>query len=87
MSARCAAVYAYSAAGPGESTTDLAWDGHASIFELGDLLAETERFSLDSTLAVSDVDLGRVRQEQRSGGFARHPAELSRGSDGPADPG
>jgi NAD+ synthase (glutamine-hydrolysing) len=64
QSARCAAVYAYSAAGPGESTTDLAWDGHASIFELGELLAETERFALDSTLAVSDVDLGRVRQER-----------------------
>ena len=38
---RCLAAYAYSAAGPGESTTDLAWDGHASIFELGALLAET----------------------------------------------
>ena len=64
QSARCAAVYAYSAAGPGESTTDLAWDGHASIFELGELLAETERFALDSTLAVADVDLGRLRQER-----------------------
>jgi NAD+ synthase (glutamine-hydrolysing) len=64
QSARCAAVYAYSAAGPGESTTDLAWDGHASIFELGDLLAETDRFALDSTMAVADVDLGRLRQER-----------------------
>jgi NAD+ synthase (glutamine-hydrolysing) len=64
QSARCAAVYAYSAAGPGESTTDLAWDGHASIFELGELLAETERFALDSTLALADVDLGRLRQER-----------------------
>jgi NAD+ synthase (glutamine-hydrolysing) len=64
QSARCAAVYAYSAAGPGESTTDLAWDGHASIFELGALLTETERFALDSTLAAVDVDLGRVRQER-----------------------
>jgi NAD+ synthase (glutamine-hydrolysing) len=64
QSARCAAVYAYSAAGPGESTTDLAWDGHASIFELGALLTETERFALDSTMAVADVDLGRLRQER-----------------------
>jgi NAD+ synthase (glutamine-hydrolysing) len=64
QSARCAAVYAYSAAGPGESTTDLAWDGHASIFELGALLTETERFAIDSTLAVADVDLGRIRQER-----------------------
>src|SRR5262249_51252667 len=40
QSARCIAAYAYSAAGPGESTTDLAWDGHAAVFECGALLAE-----------------------------------------------
>ena len=45
QSARAIAAYAYSAAGPGESTTDLAWDGHAAIFECGDRLAETERFA------------------------------------------
>ena len=45
QSARCIAAYAYSAAGAGESTTDLAWDGQAGIFELGEGLAETERFS------------------------------------------
>jgi NAD+ synthase (glutamine-hydrolysing) len=64
QSARCLAAYAYSAAGPGESTTDLAWDGHASIFELGELLAETERFPTDSTLALADIDLGRIRSER-----------------------
>ncbi|HEX4179290.1 MAG TPA: NAD(+) synthase [Caulobacteraceae bacterium] len=75
QSARCAAVYAYSAAGPGESTTDLAWDGHASIFELGALLTETERFALDSTLAIADVDLGRVRQERaRTGSLGDNAA-------------
>ena len=45
QSARAIAAYAYSAAGPGESTTDLAWDGHAAIYECGDRLAETERFA------------------------------------------
>jgi NAD+ synthase (glutamine-hydrolysing) len=64
QSMRCVAAYAYSAAGPGESTTDLAWDGHAAIFEDGVRLSETERFCLDSTMAVSDVDLGRLRQER-----------------------
>jgi NAD+ synthase (glutamine-hydrolysing) len=64
QSLRCIAAYAYSAAGPGESTTDLAWDGHASIFEMGALLAETERFPKGSTLAVCDIDLGRIRQER-----------------------
>jgi NAD+ synthase (glutamine-hydrolysing) len=64
QSARAIAAYIYSAAGPGESTTDLAWDGHAAIFEYGDRLAETERFPADSTLITADVDLGRIRQER-----------------------
>lgn len=70
QSMRCQAVYAYSAAGVGESTTDNAWDGQASIFELGELLVESERFPSGSTLAVVDADLGRVRQERiRTGSF------------------
>ncbi len=70
QSMRCQAVYAYSAAGVGESTTDNAWDGQASIFELGELLAESGRFPIGSTMAVVDVDLGRVRQERiRTGSF------------------
>jgi len=64
QSSRCIAAYAYSAAGAGESTTDLAWDGQAGIFELSDPLAETERFSPDPQMAVADVDLGRIRQER-----------------------
>jgi len=64
QSARCIAAYAYSAAGAGESTTDLAWDGQAGIFECGDDLDETERFSTNPEMAVADVDLGRIRQER-----------------------
>src|ERR1700746_1582577 len=64
QSARCIAAYAYSAAGAGESTTDLAWDGQAGIFEIGEDLAETERFSPTSEIAIADVDLGRIRQER-----------------------
>ena len=48
QSARCLAAYAYSSAGQGESTTDLAWDGQALICENGQLLAESERFAADS---------------------------------------
>jgi NAD+ synthase (glutamine-hydrolysing) len=71
QSARCIAAYAYSAAGPGESTTDLAWDGHAAVFEYGKKLAETERFSLQPTMAVADVDLALLRQERmRMGTFS-----------------
>ena len=64
QSARCWAAYIYSAAGPGESTTDLAWDGQACIYELGQLLAETERFPQDSQMAIADVDVDRLRLER-----------------------
>ena len=57
QSARCVAAYLYAAAGAGESTTDLAWDGQASIFENGASLAETERFPAASQYAVADIDL------------------------------
>ena len=57
------AAYVYTAAGPGESTTDLAWDGQAGVFELGMPLAETERFVGDQ-IAFADVDIGRIRQER-----------------------
>jgi NAD+ synthase (glutamine-hydrolysing) len=64
QSARTISAYVYSAAGPGESTTDLAWDGQAAIFEIGNRLAETERFPRDSSMIMADVDLGRIRQER-----------------------
>ena len=64
QSARCIAAYAYSAAGAGKSTTDLAWDGQAGVFEMGAGLAETERFSTNPEMATTDVDLGRIRQER-----------------------
>jgi NAD+ synthase (glutamine-hydrolysing) len=64
QSVRCHAAYVYSASGPGESTTDLAWDGQATIHELGVMLAHTERFPLKGQMAVADVDAGRLRQER-----------------------
>ncbi|MBU2662649.1 NAD(+) synthase [Actinoplanes bogorensis] len=69
-SARCLAAYLYAAAGLGESTTDLSWDGQTMIYENGALLAETDRFPLDDRMAVADVDLDRLRQERlRMGSF------------------
>ena len=62
--ARTVSAYVYSAAGPGESTTDLAWDGHAAVFENGTVLAETPRFPDGAVMAAGDVDLGRLRQER-----------------------
>ena len=64
QSARAVAAYVYSAAGPGESTTDLAWDGQGVIYELGDLLAESERFPIEPELCVADVDTDRILGER-----------------------
>ncbi|HEX2529455.1 MAG TPA: NAD(+) synthase [Geminicoccus sp.] len=70
QSARCIAAYVYSAAGAGESTTDLAWDGQTSIFENGRILAESDRFPAGDQIAVADVDLDLLRQERaRQGTF------------------
>jgi NAD+ synthase (glutamine-hydrolysing) len=64
QSARCLAAYLYTAAGAGESTTDLAWDGHGMICENGTLIAETERFSYKPQLVTGDVDLDRLSQDR-----------------------
>jgi NAD+ synthase (glutamine-hydrolysing) len=83
QSARCLAAYLYTAAGTGESTTDLAWDGHAIVYENGDLVAESERFRYDSQLVVAELDLERLALERmRQNSFAqsmqRHQEELRR---------
>lgn len=82
QSARCLAAYAYSAAGSGESTTDMAWDGHGMVCESGTLLAETERFRQEPRLVLADVDLDRIAQDRmRQNSFGAsvqaHAAQLA----------
>ncbi|MBO9535983.1 NAD(+) synthase [Herbaspirillum sp.] len=64
QSARCMAAYLYSSAGNGESTTDLAWDGQALIYENGELQAESERFSEQAHVIYADIDLERLSRER-----------------------
>jgi NAD+ synthase (glutamine-hydrolysing) len=64
QSAKCVAAYIYGGAGPGESTTDLAWDGHALIYENGDLLKQGERYPSQPRIVCADIDLDRLRQER-----------------------
>jgi NAD+ synthase (glutamine-hydrolysing) len=85
QSSRCCAAYIYAASGPGESTTDLAWDGQGSIYEFGELLAESSRFARDPEMAVADIDVQRLRLERmRMGTFndnaiaAGHPEKKAR---------
>ena len=85
QSSRCCAAYVYAASGPGESTTDLAWDGQGSIYEFGELLAESSRFDPDPELCIADIDVQRLRLERmRMGTFndnaiaAGHPEKRAR---------
>lgn len=64
QSGRCLAAYLFAAAGPGESTTDLAWDGQALIYENAELLAEAPRFPQEGQLITADIDLERLRQDR-----------------------
>src|SRR6476620_7726187 len=69
-SSRCLAAYVYAAAGEGESTTDLAWDGQTMVWENGICLTQSERFPLGDRRSVADVDLELLRSERlRMGTF------------------
>ncbi len=81
QSARCHSAYLYAAAGPGESTTNLAWDGQAMIYEDGSLLAESARFRLEPQIIYSELDLDllageRIRQNTFSGNAQVHRERL-----------
>ena len=66
QSGRTIAGYVYTAAGLGESTTDVAWDGQAMICENGQMLVESERFADDEELIIADLDLDRLLSDRMS---------------------
>jgi NAD+ synthase (glutamine-hydrolysing) len=69
-SSRLLTGYLYAAAGEGESSTDLSWDGQTLIYENGTLLAESERFPDGARMSIADLDLGSLVQERlRQGTF------------------
>ena len=77
-SARGLAAYVYAAAGQGESSTDLAWDGQTLVYENGELLGSTERFPDGPRATVVDVDIEGLRAERlRQGTFADNARTLS----------
>lgn len=64
QSAKCHAAYVYASAGTGESTTDLVFSGSCLIAENGRILAESERFSLEGSLVISDIDREALRHDR-----------------------
>jgi NAD+ synthase (glutamine-hydrolysing) len=65
QSARCHAAYVYTAAGFGESSTDLVYAGNAYVYENGKLLKESLRFQLKDQLIVAEVDFDLLDAERR----------------------
>ena len=79
QSARCNAAYLYAGAGPNESTTDLVFGGHSLICENGILLAEAERFSFESRLEFSDIDIEHLVNERlKNSSFSSAPVRAHR---------
>ncbi|RUT24467.1 NAD(+) synthase [Asaia sp. W19] len=70
QSQRALCAYVYAAAGAGESTTDVAWDGQVSVYEAGQVLGESARFPRTAQMTLADIDLDLLRQERmRMGSF------------------
>ncbi len=64
QSARLHCGYVYASAGFGESSTDLVFTGNALIAENGEMLAESERFSFEPQLIISEIDVDKLRAER-----------------------
>ena len=76
QSARCMAAEVYVSAGPGESTSDVVFDGHQFIYENGSLLAESERFATDGSIIMTDIDVEKLARERRTqNSFAANAAQ------------
>ena len=66
QSARTIGGYVFSGAGFGESTQDVVFNGKGFVYENGQLLAESQRFSLEEQLVISDIDVERLQIERRT---------------------
>jgi NAD+ synthase (glutamine-hydrolysing) len=78
QSRRCTAAYVFAASGRGESTTDLAWDGQIVAYEMGEKIAEGERFARDPKLVLADIDVDRIALERMRMGTFRDCAANTR---------
>ncbi|MCQ2255901.1 MAG: NAD(+) synthase [Bacteroidaceae bacterium] len=66
QSARLMCGYIYASSGFGESTQDVVYGGNGLIYENGNLLAQTERFSLDAQVVSAQIDVEKLRVERRT---------------------
>lgn len=70
QSARVHCGYVYTSSGIGESTTDIVFSGSTYIAENGDILEIGERFQMESSMIISEIDVERLRiDRQRNTNF------------------
>ena len=66
QSARTMCGYVYAGCGFGESTQDVVYGGNAMIYENGKCLNDSQRFSLEPQMVVSQIDFECMRGERRN---------------------
>lgn len=64
QSARTMSGYVYAGCGFGESTQDVVYGGNAYIYENGKCIAESERFSFEPQMIISQIDYEKMRSER-----------------------
>ena len=70
QSARVHCGYVYTSSGIGESTTDIVFSGSTYIAENGDMLDMGDRFQMESSMIISEIDVERLRiDRQRNTNF------------------
>ena len=70
QSARVHCGYVYTSSGIGESTTDIVFSGSTYIAENGEMLKIGDRFLMDSSMIISEIDVERLRiDRQRNTNF------------------
>ena len=70
QSARVHCGYVYTSSGIGESTTDIVFSGSTYIAENGDMLEIGDRFQIESSMIISEIDVERLRiDRQRNTNF------------------
>ncbi|MFV2090202.1 MAG: NAD(+) synthase, partial [Pseudomonadales bacterium] len=69
--------YLYASSGPMESTKDIVFGGHLMAAENGQLIGESERFSLAGSTLITEFDLKKLRHDRMQnttwGGAPRPP--------------
>ncbi|MDD7318670.1 MAG: NAD(+) synthase [Prevotella sp.] len=64
QSARNICGYVYSSCGFGESTQDVVYSGNGFVFENGNMVAHSKRFSVEPQLIIGQIDIERLRAER-----------------------